>query len=289
MRLIHSIVLVSAAIALVLAVWWIAYDTGDYYSLPLIERPHHEAHKEYKPGGVVGHGLGIIGSGLIILLLTYSLRKRIKSFRKFGKLSIWLNYHIFFGIAGPILVTLHTAFKFGGLVSIAYWSMVAVALSGFIGRYIYVKIPRRISGTELTMDEIEQKQNDLTRQMIEDFSLTTKHLTYLETISAIEKIKKRGLLGVFTFVFHDTFGRISLRSKLFKLGREMNIDRSQIHSFYTLTLKRIRYARQIAFWSSAHKLFHYWHVIHRPFAYTMIVIMIIHTSLAITFGYTWIW
>ncbi len=289
MKVVHTVVLVIAALCLVATVWWLVLDTNGYYGLPVIERPHHDAHKVFKPGGLVGHGLGIIGSSMVLLLLTYSARKRIKKFRKYGKLSSWLNYHIFLGVAGPILVTFHTAFKFGGLVSIAYWSMVAVALSGFIGRYIYVKIPRRISGTELTMDEIEQRQNDLTKQMISDFNLSSEQLNYLESISAIDDIKQRGLLGIFTFAYHDTIGRITLRAKLMRLGKSMHVDRKKMRLFYDLTIQRIRYARQIAFWSSANKLFHYWHVIHRPFAYTMIVIMIVHTTLAITFGYTWIW
>ncbi len=36
---------------------------------------------------------------------------------RFGKIRNWLNIHIFFGIMGPIFVTLHTAFKFGEIDS----------------------------------------------------------------------------------------------------------------------------------------------------------------------------
>ena len=39
--------------------------------------------------------------------------------------------HLFCGVVGPVLVTFHTSFKFNGLVSVAYWSMVIVMLSGF--------------------------------------------------------------------------------------------------------------------------------------------------------------
>ena len=62
----------------------------------------------------------------------------------------WLEVHIFCGIVGPVLVTFHTSFKFNGIVSVAYWSMVAVVLSGFVGRYLYVRIPRSLRGIELT-------------------------------------------------------------------------------------------------------------------------------------------
>ena len=35
-------------------------------------------------------------------------------------------------------------------------------------------------------------------------------------------------------------------------------------------------------------MFHYWHVIHKPFAYVMLVVVIIHVGVSIAFGYTWI-
>jgi hypothetical protein len=35
-------------------------------------------------------------------------------------------------------------------------------------------------------------------------------------------------------------------------------------------------------------LFKYWHVAHLPFALVMLVIMIIHVVVALTFGYKWI-
>jgi hypothetical protein len=78
-----------------------------------------------------------------------------------GSMRAWLNLHIFAGIVGPVLITFHTAFKFNGVISVAYWSMVAVMLSGFVGRYLYVRIPRTIRGAELSHDAIEQQVADL--------------------------------------------------------------------------------------------------------------------------------
>ena len=59
-----------------------------------------------------------------------------------GSMPLWLEVHIFCGIVGPVLVTFHTSFKFNGIISVAYWSMMAVMLSGFVGRYLYVRIPK---------------------------------------------------------------------------------------------------------------------------------------------------
>ncbi len=271
------------------SIGWILSHASDYYIQTLVERPHHDRHHVLKPSGVIGHGLGIVGSLMLILLLSYSVRKRFKRLRNAGKLSTWLNYHIFLGISGPILITFHTAFKFGGLVSIAYWSMVAVAVSGFIGRYIYVKIPRRMSGSELSREEIESKKTSITTRLKEDYSLSTDQIRALEKISAEKKITNRGLLGIFTFLYYDSIGRINTRRLLKRMTKSLDIDQREFHSLHSLIKQQIQLTRQIAFLSAAHRLFHYWHVIHRPFAYTMLVIMVIHTALAILFGYTWIW
>jgi hypothetical protein len=35
-------------------------------------------------------------------------------------------------------------------------------------------------------------------------------------------------------------------------------------------------------------LFHYWHVFHKPFAFIMYIIMLIHIGIALWLGYRWI-
>jgi len=87
-------------------------------------------------------------------------RKRYRYLYRFGILKHWLEFHIFLCTLGPILVLFHTAFKFGGLVAISFWSMVAVFLSGIIGRFIYIQIPRAIDGRELSDDEVRDTIKD---------------------------------------------------------------------------------------------------------------------------------
>ena len=87
--------------------------------------------------------------------LPYAARKRWRPLARLGPTSKWLEVHIFFGIVGPVLVTLHTSFKFNGLVAVGYWLMMTVWASGFVGRYLYVRIPKSIRGVEMTRHEIE--------------------------------------------------------------------------------------------------------------------------------------
>jgi len=93
-----------------------------------------------------GHGLGIFGFLLMLMTETlYSLRKRMRSVR-FGRMSLWLQFHIFTGLVGPYMVLLHTSWKFNGLAGVTTLLTVVIVISGFVGRYIYTRIPRTADG-----------------------------------------------------------------------------------------------------------------------------------------------
>ncbi len=99
--------------------------------------------------------MGVIGSAMMLVMLLYSARKRLDSWQKWGSIASWLDIHIFFGIFGPLFVILHSTFKVNGLVAISFYSMIAVALSGILGRYLYLQIPRNIRGHELSIQDLE--------------------------------------------------------------------------------------------------------------------------------------
>jgi len=106
--------------------------------------------REIPPAGeVFGHGLGIIG--FIFMLMTetlYSLRKRSRSV-KWGRMSTWLQLHIFTGLVGPYMVLLHTSWKFQGLAGATTLLTIVIVFSGIIGRYIFTRIPRTVDGLEI--------------------------------------------------------------------------------------------------------------------------------------------
>ena len=80
---------------------------------------------------------------------------------KYLRLKYLLEFHIFLCTLGPIMVLFHTTFKFGGIVSVGFWSMVLVVLSGVIGRFIYTQIPRTIEGRELSLSEVKSSHATL--------------------------------------------------------------------------------------------------------------------------------
>lgn len=100
-------------------------------------------------GELFGHSLGIFGFILMLMTETlYSLRKRSRSAR-WGRMSDWLKFHIFTGLVGPYMVLLHTSWKFNGLAGATTLFTIIIVISGFVGRYIYTRIPRTSDGLEL--------------------------------------------------------------------------------------------------------------------------------------------
>ncbi len=107
--------------------------------------------------GVLGHGLGILGFLLMLSTETlYSLRKRARG-KAIGRMSTWLQIHIFTGLVGPFMVLLHSSWKFNGLAGVLMLMTIIIVLSGIIGRYIYTAVPRTVDGAEVTLRDLEQQ------------------------------------------------------------------------------------------------------------------------------------
>ena len=158
------LVLAGLAVTLLVALTFFGLGGLHYYVTPLALRGAQKAHRLLRPSGTAGLVFGIAGAGLMLLTLPYIIRKKIPSLVRRGSTQRWLDFHIFCGIVGPAFITLHTSFKFNGIISVAYWSMVLVVTSGFVGRYLYVRIPRSIRGVELSLDEIHERIDELKRR-----------------------------------------------------------------------------------------------------------------------------
>jgi hypothetical protein len=183
----HGLVLGALVGVVVAAVVVFGLGGLHYYTTPLGLRGYEKVHRLLRPSGLAGQALGITGFVLVLLTLLYALRKKVPFLRNRGNSRGWLEAHIFCGVAGPALITLHTSLKFNGIISVAYWSMVLVVLSGFVGRYLYVRIPRTIRGTELSLDEIHLRIDELKRREDEASLFNDRSLAFSAEISALHK------------------------------------------------------------------------------------------------------
>ena len=157
---------VSALAAILFGIFIYVFAAGlSYYFLPLTDRPFHSLHRELRPSGRIGLGLGIFSTLLFAAIYVYPLRKRWAWLRSIGSTRHWLDFHIVMGLAAPLLVALHATFKFGGLAGIAYWIMMAVVVSGIVGRYLYAQIPRSRRDAELSLVELQHMNAQLAEDL----------------------------------------------------------------------------------------------------------------------------
>ena len=260
---------------------------ADYYTTDFSERFFHEQNELLKSSGFVGHGTGIVGSLLMITgVFGYMIRKRVRLFSRFGVLKHWLEFHIFLCSLGPILVLYHTAFKFGGLVAISFWSMVAVVFSGIIGRFIYLQIPRTIEGRALSLNELNVKRATFNVNLQNEFGLDDSFINFLNRSTFSEGEMYEG-----TF-FSNILKRIKIeREQIRNVKKELKnrqVPKERFKKITRFIRAEVVLARRIAWLSTMQNYLRYWHVLHLPFAIIMLVIMIVHVIVALLFGYTWI-
>ncbi len=276
----HFIYISVMASIVIATTIYLAYKGYDYYSTPQVERFYHPDHENFKAGGIYGHGLGVLGTFLMLIgVVMYIIRKRSKSLARFGRLKYWLEFHIFLCSLGPVMILFHTSFKFGGIVSIAFWSMVAVVLSGVIGRYIYIQIPRSIEGRALNLNEIQDMKANIHSVITNSYQLNE-----MSRSAILTSVNVQNQGGLLTRFFQERKQLTGIRKTL----RQNNFRRSDIRKVLGLVKQEMAINTRIERLETMQKLFKYWHVAHLPFAIIMLVIVVVHVAITLAFGYTWI-
>jgi hypothetical protein len=166
--------------------------------------------------------------------------------------------------------------------------MVLVVLSGVVGRFIYLQIPRTIQGQELSISELNSMKDDLSKRIRNVLSEDSSTLSEFERVSSADRYKSFRLITAAGFFIRDFFD-IRRVMKLFKRRiKLLGIGKSEGIELIKAAKSEIIIARRIALLRTFQKLFHWWHIFHLPFAITMFVIMVIHVAVTIIFGYKWI-
>jgi hypothetical protein len=283
----HKIFIIGLILIVAFVLIYLFIKGSSYYNTSIENRFFNPDYEVFKPSGSLGHGLGIIGSILIIIgVSSYMLRKRSKRLQRIGVLKHWLEFHIFLCILGPIMILYHTSFKFGGVVSISFWSMVAVFLSGIIGRYIYIQIPRTIEGRELSLFEVQSLKSNL-KELLSSSSSISEETTQFILNSARSTIIVQNSNALSRYIKGAGRDRQTLR-KIKHLLQDSELPRNEYKTMVKLIGKELSLNRRIERLDTMKNLFKYWHVAHLPFALVMLIIMIIHVVITITLGYKWV-
>lgn len=283
----HKVFLAFLFFVTINAVVAVSVNGFSYYTTPLQQRPFLPEYNTMKPSGDYSHGLGIAGASMIIIgVAMYSTRKRVRKLWNLGKLSRWLEVHIFLCLLGPILVVYHTTFKAGGIAAISLWCMLSVAASGVIGRFLYVQIPRNIKGSELSQQEISSELDRLSGEL----ATTPLGLQLVkkidESFAAIPKPEK--LMETFGLLARLQNIKRHVKHSLHEMIERSHVAHEHAHAMFKLASARTTLVQRTFLLTQVEKLFFYWHAVHLPFTVIMFITLAAHVTVTVVLGYRWI-
>jgi len=237
----------------------------------------------------VGYWLGITGGSLMLLLLLYPLRKRIRFMHRLGATKHWFRMHMIFGLVGPLLILYHSNYQLGSFNSqVAFYCMLLVAGSGIIGRHFYAAIHRGLYGRKTSLQELQTELKSSVEQSQGLAKLMPKLVARLDKLSAdLQSDRIRQTIGIrrsLKWTFTHTLVRLSL---LWTAHRELQLAAVR-YPVVARERKRIyrtaaRYIRdytvltgRVAQYSFYEQAFGLWHVLHLPLFFIMVLSALVH-------------
>jgi len=132
---------------------------------------------DVSPDSIAGYTYAIIGTLFLLLAaVLYSLKRRSHNKRTVGQLHKTLNWHICFGVLGLVFLFLHSFGNFNPRTgTYALYGMIALALSGVIGRFLDRLVPRLITS------EVHKALNVMGEDRIETISQTLQAIVVHNT------------------------------------------------------------------------------------------------------------
>ena len=269
---IHKLIRLIFSLLIVYALWW---GLG-----------HRDSNLISAESGL-GYALGIVGAILMLLLLVYPLRKRVRLISRFGSIKFWFRTHMLFGVLGPVLILFHSNFQIGSLNSmVAMICMLTVALSGLIGRYLYGKIHHGLYGSQIEMKELkditQEVEKGLSDELGED-ELLQKLYLYENSFTQSKNL----LMTIMMFISAQIKTRILYKRELAIIDRRLleNVnsgiwsqDEYDVHSrlIYGLLADFFKSIRKTAGFIVSDKLFSLWHLLHLPIFFLMLISALVH-------------
>ena len=245
--------------------------------------------RDISAGDGLGYWLGIIGGTLMIVLLLYSVRKRVPWLRKLGPTRHWFRMHMSLGIVGPIIILYHSNFQVGSINSqVALYCTLLVAASGVVGRYFYARIHNGLYGSSSSLRQLVKTVEASGQNSGRAPGLNAQVREQLASL-ADDVLKRPETLGSSALApvwlgFRTRWLYWQLRSAAYR-----NIDQlaesSAVAMQHRARLRRTtsRYLRRrlgeirkVAQFGFFEKLFSLWHIIHVPFFLMMVLSALVH-------------
>jgi hypothetical protein len=240
--------------------------------------------KYFKSGDDIGYNLGLVGGIMLLTLLLYPLRKRVRMLRSFGLLPGWFKWHMVLGIVAPTIILFHATFQIKSVnAGVALICMFLVSGSGSFGRFFYSKIHHGLYGRQATVNEINahlEHSGDVKSTF--DFAPNIEK-KLVEFRDKSEKNSQAGKLGLVKFVVIGIQAKNLSRSLVKELHETLlaqarvNNSSAQISTMEAkfaehkeLIISYLKAVRDASQFHTYERLFSYWHIFHIPLVYMMV-------------------
>ena len=236
-----------------------------------------------------GYILGIVGACMMLLLLLYPMRKRLYFMRRWGSVRVWFSTHMVMGVIAPVCILFHANFQLGSLNSnVALWSMLTVAASGAIGRFIFSKIHYGLYGGRVSLSALKEDALAAKGQLSAEFAFAPQLRTRLQgfedatlspTSNPLKKLMRVLTLGMRLRITRSRTrsfikGALKLRAKQAGWSRqEHRRHKKDAKRFLNNYLATVRKVAEMGFYE---RVFSFWHVLHLPLFFMLAIAGVIH-------------
>ena len=268
----------------------------DYYKLAAMDRPFSPKHHMLRPSGPIGLYLGFMGVALFVGIFLYPIRKHWAWLGQIGKTRHWLDIHVLMGLTAPFIIAFHSTLKFKGIAGLAFWIMFAVSASGVVGRYLYAQIPRKVTTVELSMKELQELQENLSQQLASQRLLPEADLRALLRMPDANWVNRLPIFIALPYMMIldvvRVFGVARLRRHALSMGEMFTTlfgffrtQNRELEKAIQAAAEEAALSKRLLFLSRSQKVFHLWHVIHKPFSYAFAILAMLHIGLQFVLGY----
>ena len=209
--------------------------------------------------------LGVLGASMMLLLFLYPLRKHVRFLDRVGQMKFWFQSHMWLGIGGPFIILLHARFQTGSLnAAVAFYSMLIVAGSGIIGRFIYTRIHHGLFGRSMQLREWHERiEADIT-------NLGESLPRLAADLQRWEQLALSGQTAFFTLLL------LPLRLRRAERALRTASASSRLAEFQQTLALCFSHLRAAARFRLYERLFRWWHILHVPLVFTLVISAILH-------------
>ncbi|MFK7894771.1 MAG: hypothetical protein AB8G23_02985 [Myxococcota bacterium] len=234
---------------------------------------------DLSPSDGLGYALGIAGLVMMVLLLGYSLRKRMKLLRGAGSLRTWFEIHLILGLLGPTLILYHSDFGLGSAnASISLACVLVVSGSGVGGRFLYGRMHRGLAGERRSVEEMVRRAQKALPPIESELAMAVGAESALAAYQGFCVGAERGLLGSFRALLARPLGlrcRMRVLAMLqgnASLGAPRGGSEEARAALQVFTGLMSRAAELRLF----ERLFALWHAVHIPLTIILFISAAIH-------------